>query len=141
MPKGVNISKERRLNVWKMMILDGMSAVEIYDSVLFRGQNSLISLKRLQDLQTMFYGNEQVTIEYLSASSQRGNIGFQSFELLDFIMKELARIHPLSTIEFYRDQLVTIRGFEAQEFSLNQVRLSLRRCLLNIKRITYVSAR
>ena len=80
----------------------------------------------------MFFNDGEKTIEYLAVSLRRGNSGFDDFELIDFIMMELVRANPLSTIEFYRAQIIAIRGIGSQQFFLEQVRLSLRRCLLNL---------
>jgi hypothetical protein len=141
MPKGTNISKEKRFEIWKLMVLDNLDPQQILNSSLFRGDVRIISLERLKHLSTMFFNNEEKTIEYLAANSHRGNPGFEDFELIDFIMTELVRRNPLSTIEFYRAQITAIRGIGAEQYSLVQVRLSLRRCRLALKRNTYVSSR
>ena len=112
MPKGVNISKEKRLEVWKLIVIDNMDPEEIFHGDLFRGDVNIISLARLRDLQTMFFNDEIKTTEYLTASLRRGNPGFDSFDILDFIMAELVRAYPLNTVEFYRAQLIILRGID-----------------------------
>ena len=50
MPKGVNISKEKRLEIWKLMVIDNMDPEEIFHGDLFRGDVNIISLARLCSL-------------------------------------------------------------------------------------------
>ena len=62
----------------------------------------------------MFFYNEEKIVEYLAVNSHSGNPGFEDFELIDFIMAELVRRNPLSTIEFYRAQITAVRGIGAE---------------------------
>lgn len=77
------------------------------------GGISIILLERLRLAHNVFNDGEK-PIEYLTVSSRRGNSGFDDFELIAFIMTELVRANPLSTIELYRAQIIAIRGIGSQ---------------------------